>query len=146
MRLSAKGRYALAATIRMAENYESGRRITVLELSERLGISKIYLEQVFSMLKLGDIVISTKGAQGGYVLSRHPNKITALDILSCIETALFDQSESTVGDNAPDIERAIISSIYQPLDTQINNILRAITLEQLTTDAQKNRDGHMFYI
>ena len=51
MRISAKGRYGLAAAISMAENYNSGEYITVISISERLGISKIYLEQVFSLLK-----------------------------------------------------------------------------------------------
>ena len=41
MRISAKGRYALAAAINMAENYSSGECITVISISEKLGISKI---------------------------------------------------------------------------------------------------------
>ncbi|HPF87499.1 MAG TPA: Rrf2 family transcriptional regulator, partial [Candidatus Limiplasma sp.] len=70
MRISARGRYALAATASMAARYATGENITVASLAERLGISKIYLEQVFSLLKKADIVASHKGAQGGYRLSR----------------------------------------------------------------------------
>ena len=72
MRISARGRYALAATTSMAARYQTGENITVVSLSERLGISKIYLEQVFSLLKKADIVSSQKGAQGGYRLCRPP--------------------------------------------------------------------------
>lgn len=64
MRISTKGRYALAALIKIAENHGSGEYITIASISEKLGISKIYLEQVFSLLIIGGIVTSVKGAQG----------------------------------------------------------------------------------
>ena len=65
MRISSKGRYGLAAMVCMAESYGSGACITIISLSERLGISKIYLEQVFSLLKRGGLVLAIKGVQGG---------------------------------------------------------------------------------
>ena len=51
MRVSAKSRYALAALTTMAMQENSRECVTVISISERLGISKIYLEQVFSLLK-----------------------------------------------------------------------------------------------
>ncbi len=48
MRISAKGRYALASMIDIARHSGNGKYITVISISERLGISRIYLEQVFS--------------------------------------------------------------------------------------------------
>ena len=107
MRISAKGRYALAAAISMAENYSNGEYITVISISEKLGISKIYLEQVFSLLKRGGIVISVKGAQGGYQLARVPRDITVFDVLSSVETSLFEQAEETVQEKAPEFEAAM---------------------------------------
>ena len=44
MRISAKGRYGLAAMTHIATNYEAGQPITIVSISEKLGISKIYLE------------------------------------------------------------------------------------------------------
>ena len=82
MRISAKGRYALAAVVSMAQQYQGGEYITLLSISEKLGISKIYLEQVFSLLRRSGLVDSVKGAQGGYRLSRAPRLITAWEILS----------------------------------------------------------------
>ena len=43
MRISVKGRYALASVISMAEQYQHDEPVTVVSISERLGISKIYL-------------------------------------------------------------------------------------------------------
>jgi len=44
MRISAKGRYALAAVVDMARNASDTHHTTVISISERLGISKIYSE------------------------------------------------------------------------------------------------------
>lgn len=48
MKISAKGRYGLAAMTYLTRNYAAGTPITIVSISEKLGISKIYLEQVFS--------------------------------------------------------------------------------------------------
>ena len=85
MKISAKGRYGLAAMTYLARNYASGSPITIISISEKLGISKIYLEQVFSLLKRANLVHSIKGSQGGYQLAREPRAISAYDILSSIE-------------------------------------------------------------
>ena len=51
MKISAKGRYGLAAMTYLARNYSCGTPITIVQISKKLGISKIYLEQVFALLK-----------------------------------------------------------------------------------------------
>ena len=43
MRISSKGRYALAAVMDMAQQYANGEYITIISISEKMGISKIYL-------------------------------------------------------------------------------------------------------
>ena len=92
MKISAKGRYGLAAMTCLAQNFASGSPITIISISEKLGISKIYLEQVFSLLKRAQLVNSIKGSQGGYQLSREPREISAYDILSSIELSLMESS------------------------------------------------------
>jgi Rrf2 family cysteine metabolism transcriptional repressor len=148
MRISAKGRYALAAVVNMAQQHDSGECITVISISERLGISKIYLEQVFSMLKRGDIVKSVKGAQGGYQLVRTPDQITVLDVLSAVETSLFEAVEGTVPEKAPEIEAAMHSSVFDAMDKAISGTLSRITLEDLVVEADKHKGGQaiMYYI
>jgi Rrf2 family protein len=148
MRISAKGRYALAAAINLAQRYDNGEYITVISISERLGISKIYLEQVFSMLKRGDIVKSIKGAQGGYQLVRMPGQITVLDVLAAVETSLFETAEDTVPEKAPEIEEAIRSSVFDIMDKSINDTLSQITLDDLVAETEKHKQEQtiMYYI
>lgn len=147
MRISAKGRYALASVIHMAQQ-QFGDSITLIRISESLGISKIYLEQVFSLLKRGELVTSVKGAQGGYQLARMPRQMTVLDVLTAVETTLFDKTEDTVDDKAPEIEYAMRLSAFQPLDDAVADALGKVTLEDLVLAAEKQKGDHaaMYYI
>jgi Rrf2 family protein len=148
MRISTKGRYALAAMTHMAAHYDSGENLTVISIAERLGTSKIYLEQIFSLLKRGGLLNSVKGAQGGYQLVRIPRQITVADILSAVELSLFEETKDTVSENAPEIDKAIRLTVFDSLDKNIKGTLDNITLENLVIEAEKNRtdDKMMFYI
>jgi len=148
MRISARGRYALAATISMAEHYRAGEYITVISIAEKLGISKIYLEQVFSLLKRGGIVTSTKGSQGGYQLIRAPREITLLDVLSAVELSLFEATEETVLEKAPDIEKAMQVIAFDKLQVAMKNAMENVTLGDLVAEAKKHKtnSAYMYYI
>ena len=147
MKLSAKGRYGLAAMTWLAQNYEAGTPVTIISISEKLGISKIYLEQVFSLLKRARLVHSLKGAQGGYELASPPQKITAYDILSAIELALIEKTQTTA-DKVPELDRALHTCVYDHLDTAIANTLQKVTLTDILTETerQKSSDNLMYFI
>ncbi|HEY8344309.1 MAG TPA: Rrf2 family transcriptional regulator [Bacillota bacterium] len=148
MRISAKGRYALATLVYMAQREQNGEYITILSMSEGLGISKIYLEQVFSLLKKAGLVFSAKGAQGGYQLARPPQEITVLDILSAVEVSLFEPAQDTVAEKAPEIEKALRLSAFEVVDQSLRQALRGITLADLVRAAEKYKEEQaiMFYI
>ena len=147
MKLSAKGRYGLAAMAYLAQNYAAGTPVTILSISEKLGISKIYLEQVFSLLKRAQLVHSLKGAQGGYELAAPPQKITACDILSAIELSLIEKTQTT-SDKVPELDRALHTCVYDPLDTAITSTLQRVTLTDILTETerQKSSDNLMYFI
>lgn len=148
MKISAKGRYGLAAMAYLARNFASGTPVTIISISDKLGISKIYLEQVFSLLKRAQLVNSIKGAQGGYQLSRHPREITAYDILSSIELTLMEKAAPATPDKMPELDRALEGQIYVPLDAKIKEALSAVTLDTILTaiDKEKEADSLMYFI
>jgi Rrf2 family protein len=148
MRISSKGRYGLASMISVAQLGSGGEFVTVVSIADKLGISKIYLEQVFSLLKRSKLVTSIKGSQGGYQLSKSPIKITAYDILQAVETSLFDKTERSVYDKAPEIENSLTSLVWNKLDSSITNILKEVTLDDLVIESERNKidDQFMFYI
>lgn len=148
MRISSKSRYGLAAMIYIAQNAGREEQITIISIAEKLGISKIYLEQVFAHLKRDGLVISVKGAQGGYRLSAPPAHITVLQILRAIEVSLFEKTERSVSDEASFIDKAMAERIWEPLDGEITRTLEKVTLQDLAEDAKRlqSGDSYMFYI
>lgn len=148
MRISAKGRYGLAAMIELTWLSTNGKLIPVATLSDHLGISKIYLEQIFSLLKRGKLVTSVKGAQGGYRLARDASEISVYDILSALEQTLFEPTESSVEEKAPIIENILNANVYRILDDGVKATLSKIKLSHLIEEyvAQKNKGNYMFYI
>lgn len=147
MKISAKGRYGLAAMTYLARNYASGSPITIISISEKLGISKIYLEQVFSLLKRARLVNSIKGAQGGYQLAREPREISAYDILSSIELSLMEKA-APASEKMPELDRALNARVFDPLDAGIHETLSHVSLDDILTaiDAEKDADSLMYFI
>ncbi|MFA5542579.1 MAG: Rrf2 family transcriptional regulator [Bacilli bacterium] len=139
MKLSVKGRYALLSLIYIAS--KDGRTVALYQISHDLNISKLYLEQVFAVLKKEKLVNSLKGAAGGYVLSRDKSEITAYDVLKAIENNLFEEVDET--SKNPNYEKAI-----KLLDTSLNDSitysLKNITLAKLLEESKSK--GPMFYI
>jgi Rrf2 family protein len=145
MKLSVKGRYALAAAVSIAERSAHGENVSVNSIADKLGISKIYLEQVFGQLKKAELLVSVKGPKGGYRLSRGTSDITAWDVLSAIEQSLTERTEETVADEAPEIEFIMRAEIYNPLDTAIRDMLSGITVSELL-DKVKTQAEHSAFM
>ena len=120
--------------------------IPILSISEDLGISKIYLEQVFLLLKRANLVVSTKGSQGGYQLSTSQDKITAFDILKAIEQSLFQPTDKSITKSESGIEKSMENNLWKVLDKTIVDTLKNITLKKLVEDAINKDDNFMFFI
>lgn len=148
MRISAKGRYGLAAMVYMAQLDHTGEYITLIRIAEALDISKIYLEQVFSLLKRAEVVTSVKGAQGGYRLIKTPKETTAYDVLGAIEMALLEDTEQTVETKVPALEAAMQKTVFKTLNKDIKASLKKVTLHDLVveTENQRDNDNFMFFI
>ena len=148
MRISTKGRYGLAAMIYLGQHAQSDSYIPLIQLADALGISKIYLEQVFSLLKRADLVRSTKGTQGGYQLAKPQKEITAYAILRAIEQLLFEPVEPSVQQKAPEIEQTMQTLVFDAMDVSLRTSLQTITLQQLVEHARRQQDASnlMFFI
>lgn len=148
MRISSKGRYALAASIYLAQKYNREEYISVINISDELHISKIYLEQIFSMMKKRGILNAIKGSQGGYRLAAPPNEISVYDVLSVMESGMFEPTASTLEDKRPEIESVMVHSVFDKLDDTVSNSLKEKNLYDLAVEVQKHKgdDGFMYYI
>ena len=146
MRISSKCCYAVAALTEMALG-ETSECIAVATLAQRLGISKIYLEQVFSVLKRSGLISSTKGAQGGYTLRDKPDHINLNDIFAPIESYLFEPPEKSIENIPSELGLTMDALVFRPLEEAVVQSLRSVTLADLAAGVRQRRNnGYMYYI
>ncbi|MDV3429104.1 MAG: Rrf2 family transcriptional regulator [Bacillota bacterium] len=148
MRISSKGRYGIAVMIRMAQISKNNEYTSIISIAEKLDISKIYLEQIFSLLKKAELVKSIKGSQGGYKLAKTPDKITAGDILRAIEISLFEKTENSVSKDFIEIDKSMEALVWDRIDSAVSKALNSVSLSDLVNEADKYKssDNYMFYI
>ena len=91
MKISTRGRYALRFMIDLAQHF-GGEAVTLKEVSQRQDISVKYLEQIVTLLNRGGLIRSVRGNQGGYLLSREPERYTVGEILRIAEGELYPVS------------------------------------------------------
>jgi Rrf2 family protein len=85
--LSAKTQYAVLAMLQLAQDYPAGEPVQVRRIAERHGIPPTFLVQILHELKRAGLAVSTRGAAGGYRLSRPPGEITLAEIVAVVEPA-----------------------------------------------------------
>lgn len=85
MKLSTKTRYGLRALLYMAERYDGERAVPVGEIAKEQHVSEKYLEQLFIRLRRKNIIASVRGAQGGYMLQKHPREVTIATVVDALE-------------------------------------------------------------
>ena len=146
MKISTKGRYGLRARVDMAV-YAEEEPISLIQVANRQKISLNYLEQVFGTLRRAGIVVSIKGASGGYKLARDAQSITVREILEALEGE-FSIIDRHTGEEPDAVQRAIAELVWDEIDRQVNTFLSERTLAQLVSEYQKNLDynANMYYI
>lgn len=87
MRLTTKGRYAVTALLDLANQGEKAV-VPLSDISERQNISISYLEQLFSKLRKQGLVMSIRGASGGYKIAQPMDSISVLDIIDAVDESV----------------------------------------------------------
>ena len=132
MKLSSKGRYAVMALADMAR-FNQIEPISLRDISLRQGISLVYLEQLFLKLKKNNVVKSTRGKKGGYILSRNASDIKIADIFFAVEEKVKTigcEKHSKKGCNGRSA-KCISHNLWDELEDYINNFFRKKSLDDL---------------
>ena len=137
MKLSTRGRYGIHAMFDLACYGADGPQ-SIKSIAERQQIPEAYLEQLIAILRKSGLVISIRGAQGGYKLSRPPKDITVGEVLRSLEGKLAVTVSCL--DEEGSCEKACICPsrlVWQKLHEGINQIVDGITLQDMLSDHER---------
>lgn len=129
MKISTKGRYALRMLFDLAMHRNDGF-VSLRDIAERQNISKKYLEQIVSILSHANLLKTSRGYQGGYMLSKEPYQYTLYEILSATEGSLEPVDSIELG-NAKSIEETMEISVWIEFSHHIADYLKSITLQDV---------------
>ncbi|MGI6703431.1 MAG: RrF2 family transcriptional regulator [Clostridia bacterium] len=136
--LSTKGRYGLRAAFDLALHYGEGP-VPLKSISERQNLSVPYLEQLIAILRKDGLVTSVRGAQGGYMLSRHPSKISVGNILRSLEGPLAP-AECVLDDNDKECIKAdycVTRVLWEKIMDSINSVIDSVSLQDMLDDYER---------
>jgi len=132
MKLTSKGRYAVMAMADLARTSKS-QPVSITEISLRQGISISFLEQIFLRLKKNNLVKSSRGSAGGYVLTKSPEQIKILNIINAVDEKIKTvgcKKESKKGCNGKSI-KCITHDLWHDLELHINSFFEKNTLRDI---------------
>ena len=132
MRLTSRGRYAVMAMADLAKiNTDQPTNLT--EISLRQGISISFLEQIFLKLKRNNLVKSSRGPSGGYLLAQSPEEIKLSSIIKAVDErvkTLGCKRESKKGCNGKSV-KCITHNLWDDLENHINKFFENNTLNDI---------------
>ncbi|MDI9596222.1 MAG: RrF2 family transcriptional regulator [Atribacterota bacterium] len=132
MRLSTRSRYGTRLMLELAFNYNKGNT-SLKDIAKKEGISEKYLGQLVIPLKSRGLIISSRGANGGYRLAKNPSLITIKEIVQALEGSVNlvecvnNPSVCKRTSNCP------VRNVWEMIDEQISKTLSSISLEDLVS-------------
>ena len=134
--------YATVVLANLAQEPERHR--AAAELAERTRLTRPTVSKVLKGLQRAGLVISSRGAQGGYRLARAPELITAAQILDVFEGPIAI-TECSSASSQCGIERLCrVGGAWQRINSAIRRALEDVTLQQLAgLDAPSGRPANV---
>lgn len=131
MIVTTKGKNALKIMIYLAMN-QGENYVRLSEIAKNEGLSEKYLESIVANLRRNNKVISARGAEGGYRLSRTANGYTVGEIIKCLEgdlnpTDCFAANHGICNKKC----ECLCTPLWEKMYEAINDVLENTTLQDL---------------
>lgn len=140
--ISTKSKYGIRALLYMAiKGMET--KISIKEIAEEENISGRYLEQIFSVLKQGNIVKSVKGASGGYIFSKDIKEITIKELIELLEKDIYCEIDEKI--EIGTLEGTLNELLWKEYNKKLEKFFGDLTLETLVI-RHKESKNLMYYI
>lgn len=139
MKLSTKGRYGLRALIDLAL-YSENETVSIQSIAGRQNISDSYLEQLMRKLRSAGLIVSVRGAQGGYKLARPANEISVGDVLRALEGSLEAVTCGGEDNSCQGADLCVTKFVWERINSSIRDTVDSIKLSQLVEESRLMRE------
>lgn len=139
MKLSTKGRYGLRALIDLAL-YSENETVSIQSIARRQNISDSYLEQLMRKLRSAGLIVSVRGAQGGYKLARPANEISVGDVLRALEGSLEAVTCGGEDNSCQGADLCVTKFVWELINSSIRDTVDSIMLSQLVEESRLMRE------
>jgi Rrf2 family protein len=126
--------------IQLANLHPAGDPVPIRAIADAYDISPRFLVQILLQLKGAGLVLSTRGATGGYQLARPPEQVTLGEIV-----ALMEGQEPDGGMEANSPAARVLRSTWREITQLERETLERITLADLLESVQGEAE-RMYYI
>jgi len=152
--ISARTDYAVRGMLALAQAQAEGAGpISVDSLAQRQDLPRKFLEAIVADLRAADLVVSTRGAKGGYTLARPASGISLGDVFRAVDGPLaevrglrpHETSYDGVAEHLPTVWVAVRVALREVLDdTSLADVLSghlppAVRRKADAPDAWRNR-------
>ena len=134
LKLSKKADYALIA-VRHLATHQAERSHSAADIAEVYCISAPLLAKVMQRLAKHGVVTARHGSSGGYQLARHPNEISALEVISAVDGPLMITSCVTSHGSCDQSLKCTVREPLRRVNESIVDVLRHVTISQMTEEA-----------
>lgn len=130
MKLSARVTYGLRAALMLASHYGTGP-VLGKDISKAESLPGPYLEQIMTALRRASIVEGTRGARGGYALTRAPGAITVTDLVVALDgpIRISECPDGVSCCGSP--ETCVLDELYTSVEMAVREVLDRQTLADL---------------
>ena len=143
MKLSTKGKYSLRAMIDLAQ-FSGEEAVSISSISQRQSISESYLEQLFAKLRKAGLVLSIRGAQGGYRLAKPSDTISVGDVLRALEGNLEAvECSAHTDEGCQGADLCVTKYVWQRINESIAKTVDEMMLSQLVEESKKAQKNNM---
>ncbi len=146
LRVSTRGEYGVRLMVDLARHFGGrARSLTEIGQAEGLELKVQYLEQLVKCLREAGLVESTRGAHGGYRLSRAPGAIRMGEIVRALEgqiAPMICATEGEMGVICDRLDGCSTKYLWARVRDAITGTLDAITLADLVAESDAVRATH----
>lgn len=138
--VSQKCQYALRAVFELAKHYNQGP-MKIGDVAKAQAIPARFLEVILSQLKQGGFVESRRGNDGGYLLIRPPQGLTAGEIIRFVEGPLGPVMCVTTNgdDHCPLHGSCVFLPMWEKARDAMSEVYDSATLQDLLEDEARMR-------